>query len=343
MAIYNPTTAWISCILLIHAFNFAESFLNPQFKRAALRYDSKLYNHNQDRSSRDYERRSFLTTAASMIGLVTAFPANAIEKNDSSVTASVPSLTTALMTTGDFDCLLDLPPITPGCVRIYFCRHGQTENNRLNLMQGARVDPEINGNGIEQAQRLGMAISRLTKSSSGRGVVPTLAVHSNLRRARETAQVLTSTASSQSTNIKVYGELPSLGEVDFGNLEGKDVKAGKAAMRSTFARWSIGEIDARTGGEGESGREVLERTVVSLEELAKIATSSSTTSSSILAVSHSTYLRVLLSLAGDTPLAESALGKLQNGSVNVVDVSVEGKKRLVTSKSGLFGGEIVGT
>eukprot|EP00956_Cyclotella_meneghiniana_P001722 scaffold1876_cov58-Cyclotella_meneghiniana.AAC.1 len=67
----------------------------------------------------------------------------------------------------DFGCLLDLPPLTPDCARIYLCRHGQTENNRLHLVQGARVDPPINENGREQAKRLGTAISRLMASDGG--------------------------------------------------------------------------------------------------------------------------------------------------------------------------------
>ena len=58
----------------------------------------------------------------------------------------------------------------------------------------------------------------------------------------------------------------------------------------------------------------------------------------MLAVSHSTYLRILLTLVSDTPLAESALWKINNGSINVVDVNIEGEQRLVSAKSGIFGG-----
>ena len=54
-------------------------------------------------------------------------------------------------------------------------------------------------------------------------------------------------------------------------------------MIKTFASWSFGDIDKRTGSRGESGREVLERAASSLEELAKIASSSTNPSSSILA------------------------------------------------------------
>ena len=83
---------------------------------------------------------------------------------------------------------------------------------------------------------------------------------------------------------------------------------------------------------------VLERAVISLESLGKVAATSSAPQGSMLAVSHSTYLRILLSLVDETPLAESVLWKINNGSVNVVDVNIEGKQRLVTSKSGIFGG-----
>ncbi|KAL7533501.1 hypothetical protein ACHAWF_004525, partial [Thalassiosira exigua] len=281
----------------------------------------------------DCERRSFLRTSAAAIGIAASTPACAVEP----FAQPSPSDSSAL-STGNFDCLLDLPPVTPGCARLYLCRHGQTENNRLRLVQGARVDPPINGNGYEQARRLGLAVSRLSPRT-----IPKLAVHSNLLRSRETAEVLVSTAASQLPTrvdpaLKVYGEMASLGEVDFGSLEGIDVKYFRQAMRNTFASWSLGDIDRRTGGGGESGREVLERAALALDGLSQIAASSS---SPVLAVSHSTYLRILLSLVNDTPLAESVLWKIQNGSVNVVDVHVDGKKRLVTSSSSFFGGELV--
>ena len=281
-----------------------------------------------------YERRSFL---ASMAGLVaTSTPANAI--------SSLESFESPPISTGNFDCLLDLPPVTSGCARLYLCRHGQTENNRLRIVQGARVDPPINRNGHEQAQRLGLAVARLLAASSSSKIeyaVPKYIVHSKLQRARETAEELLRTSSQYTTNngsaLKIYGELPSLGEVDFGSLDGTDEKSFRKARRDVFASWSVGNIDRTTGGGGESGRQILERSVQTLEELRKIATSSSSSSSPLLAVSHSTYLRMLLSLVNDSPLIESALWQIKNGSINIIDVNVEGKRRLVTSNSNIFG------
>lgn len=262
-----------------------------------------------------HERRIFLQTLLVM-GLP---PSNAIEDA---------SYLPPLSANGNFDCLLDLPPITPGCVRLYLCRHGQTEFNRLHKVQGARIDPQLNENGQEQAKRLGMAVSKLITNSD---TFPHYAVHSTLCRARETAEVVTATALSQfkDSPIKVWGELSSLKEVDFGSLEGimDSDNTFRMAMTETYANWSIGNIDSRTGDGGESGREVLQRAVKSLDELAKLAVSS--TSSSILAVSHSTYLRILLSMVANKPLAELALWKIENGSVNIVDVNVEGERQMV--------------
>jgi broad specificity phosphatase PhoE len=110
-------------------------------------------------------------------------------------------------------------------------------------------------------------------------------------------------------------------------------------MMSTFASWAIGDIDNRLAG-GESGRDVLERGVEALKVLSQTAVSLSTNTEapSVLAVSHSTYLRVLLSMVNDSPLSQSAFWKINNGSINVVDVNVKGKTRMINLNSNLFGG-----
>ena len=212
----------------------------------------KQYETGEDCESQkiNIERRAFLESVslAGFAAVTTVQSAQAYEV-DSNRDISA----------GNFDCLLDLPPITPGCVRLYLCRHGQTENNRLRKMQGARVDPEINKNGYEQAERLGMAVGKLIESD--RTYAPISVVHSKLLRAKETSKVLADTANNsvlktkQQSGLQLYGEISSLGEVDFGDLDGKDVNSAKSVMMSTFAAWATGDIDKRAGGEGESGRE----------------------------------------------------------------------------------------
>lgn len=213
----------------------------------------------------------------------------------------------------DFDCLRDLPPVTKDCVRVYLCRHGQTENNRLHLVQGARVDPPLNDTGRQQATRIGRALSRIDSSQA-----PTTIRHSQLERAKETARVAgqsyyeskrtVGTNREERTSNEILlpsKELPSLGEIDFGPVvEGKLSTEVKAKMTKVYASWSLGLIDekgeAENGESGESARDIFLRIESALESLSE-------TSSPILAVSHSTYIRMLLGILLEIPLAEAAL------------------------------------
>lgn len=147
-------------------------------------------------------------------------------------------------------CLLDLPPVPKDCVRIYLCRHGQTENNRLEKVQGARVDPPINFNGLDEAKRLGTALDKLKDKC------PSLIYHSNLRRSWETAKAVARIIQDDDKPISL-NELSSIGEVDFGSVaEGKPLSDARGGMLRTFGSWAAGFVDERGDGGGESGREV---------------------------------------------------------------------------------------
>ena len=270
-----------------------------------------------------------------------------------------------LLTVPNLQCLTDLPPVTPGCVRIYLCRHGQTENNRLRRVQGARVDPSLNQYGSEMAARIGMALSYMPDDA-----LPKVVVHSNLARARETAQIAAMTMSDinvsrkrtnapqpdpavlidiyrmgsidiptgselSRTGIK-FDTLESLGEVDFG-YDGMSVEAVRAGMYATYGSWAMGMIDRRMDGEGESGREVLHRAADALHSLAGIA---KINGGAVLAVSHSAYLRTLLGAVMNVPLAQAANAEQRNGCINVLDVNVEGATVTLGPKSALFGGSL---
>lgn len=274
-------------------------------------------------------------------------------------------------------CLLDLPPVDSDSVRIYLCRHGQTENNRLHLVQGARIDPPLNDTGRSMARRLGAALSFLPD-----GMAPTVAAHSLLRRARETAtladatvgKIRTSTIASRtnlgSSSDVAYAEhlsdliavskpllpdgedgdvdlsasdlplslevIPSLGEVDFGaTIEGRPSAEVRAGMYATYGAWSAGNIDQVMDGEGESGRQVLYRAASALTALADVASKSG---GSVVAVSHSTYLRMLLSTVLNIPLAQGAMMEQKNGCINVLDVNLKRPLKELGPKSELLGG-----
>lgn len=146
----------------------------------------------------------------------------------------------------DLNCLIDLPPVAEDHVRIYLCRHGQTENNRLRKVQGARVDPPININGNRQATNLGKALSKAIPR-------PKVFFSSNLQRARMTAQIASSEVDA-SISVQPLG---TLAEVDFGPVaEGMPLGLAKAGMEATYAEWAIGNIDYRPTKGGDSARDV---------------------------------------------------------------------------------------
>jgi len=228
------------------------------------------------------------------------------------------------------ECLLDLPPVTPDCARIYLCRHGQTENNRLQLVNGAReIDPALNANGRIMARRIGMALSHLPESS----VLPTTAVHSLLLRSKETASLLACEAQRR-IPMRLM-PLESLRRVYFGPyVKGKNLTRVRAEIAKTYAMWASGDIEVRLYG-GESGREVIQRVARTLLSLADIGGQNG---KSIVAVSHSTYLRVLLAVVADMSLAQAPYIQQETGCINVLDVNIKGATRaLVRSECNLMG------
>lgn len=225
----------------------------------------------------------------------------------------------------NFDCLTDLPALNPDNVRLYLCRHGQTENNRLRKVQGARIDPPINYNGIVQAKNLGKSLARANPK-------PHTFFCSDLTRAKNTAELASSEIDSR---IKPK-ELDLLREVDFGPVaEGQPIALAKAGMQATYAAWAIGNIDYRPSGGGETGRQVLERAAESLKFLAKEAEASGDT---VAAVTHSTFLRILIGMVLNEPLVESASRKIENCSVTVIDIPKSMKTVPLESNPRLLGG-----
>lgn len=151
----------------------------------------------------------------------------------------------------DLDCLKDLPPIEDGYIRLYLCRHGQTENNRLRIVQGARVDPPVNINGEAQATNLGLALGRADPK-------PELFFSSSLLRAKMTAEIAANANLPASSIGRVKPkQLPSLAEIDFGPVaDGQPISAVQDKMMKAYTEWAMGNVDFRPEGGGDNGREV---------------------------------------------------------------------------------------
>lgn len=265
----------------------------------------------------------------------------------------------------DLECLKDLPPIADGYVRLYLCRHGQTENNRLRIVQGARVDPPVNINGEAQATNLGLALGRADPK-------PELFFSSSLLRAKMTAEIAANANNLTKDRIKPK-ELSSLSEIDFGPVaDGQPISAVQEKMTKAYTQWALGDVDFRPEGGGDNGREVrqlslsivdmfyilvllvnvcyhslqmfvslhflkvLIRVCEALEVLVNEANAAEVPC--VAAVTHSAYLRVLVGVVLNEPLIKSSVRKIRNGSVTVVDVPRDLNSRMIGSKPKLLGG-----
>lgn len=237
--------------------------------------------------------------------------------------------------TVELDCLKDLPPISKDSIRIYLCRHGQTENNRLRIVQGSRVDPPVNINGKAQATNLGLALARADPK-------PELFFSSSLLRAKMTANIAANAnndplEATSSSNRLIARQLPVLSEIDFGAFaDGQPISAVQEKMTKTYTRWSMGDVDYRPEGGGDSGRKVLIRAVKAIETLVDEAKAADM--SCVAAVSHSAYLRVMVGMVLNEPLLQSSIRKIRNGSVTVIDVPKNLSSTMIGPKPNLLGG-----
>lgn len=290
--------------------------------------DSKYVDETVDDFRKSMDRRKMMNASLTGLGCIASVPAISVASDKPAV----------LENFGEYNlnCLLDLPPLAPNNVRLYLCRHGQTENNRLHMVQGARVDPSLNLTGKQMSLRVGGAFSMLEAN-----LRPNFVAHSLLSRARETAQGAASVINDSFRNTGREVELStlsSLGEVDFGPFaEGKPTVEVKSLMTKVYGAWAVGEIDTKPELGGESGREVLVRAADSLTALVDQAAKAK--SGSLVAISHSTYLRMLLGLCMDISLLEAATLETKNGCINVIDVDMQKPMTKIGRNSPVFGGK----
>ena len=191
-----------------------------------------------------------------------------------------------------------------GKVRLYICRHGETEFNRLGLAQGRRIDAPLNPTGDKQAARLAHFLAKKLNTQTRRPVV----YSSTLLRARQTADAVSEVASGQRIM------LPDLDEIDFGDLEGGRGPKEKL-VGETLKAWALGDLSARVGNTGESGAEVIDRINAALEQISRCD------ADAVCVVTHSSYLRVALSVATGLPLVLTLGLDQRNCCVNVLELS----------------------
>jgi broad specificity phosphatase PhoE len=165
---------------------------------------------------------------------------------------------------------------------IYLIRHGETEYNRLGIVQGSGVDSSLNDVGIAQADAFFQTYQ----------YVPFDKVYtSSLRRTVETAQPF--------INLEIpHQQLSGLNEISWGEKEGK-VPNYKEDTEYTdlIEAWESGNLSASAPG-GESPEQVAKRQREALDVIL-----SNDEEELILIVMHGRAMRILLAQLTKQPLS----------------------------------------
>ncbi|KAJ0401243.1 hypothetical protein P43SY_010967 [Pythium insidiosum] len=193
-----------------------------------------------------------------------------------------------------------LPPVGERCTRLYLCRHGQTEYNRLCKYQGRGVDTVLNGMGLLQATCLAHAMRH----------VPLRAIYSSsLRRAFETATLVAKF--HPKVELQHFSDLE---EMSFGVMEGQDHVLFEDVVDSVHAQWDGGDFGVRFPS-GECPLDVVSRGVSRINALVQAAQGQD----HVLIVAHGRFNKVVLAQMLDGHLNNMHELHQDNTCVNVVD------------------------
>ena len=214
-----------------------------------------------------------------------------------------------------FASLQTLPPLEPGHSRLFLCRHGETVNNQLRLLQGSGTDTPLSAAGQRQAAALAQSLSALQLDA---------VMSSDLCRAVQTADFI---ADEQRNPALERVALTGLREQAFGTLEGLPIADCRAEFDELNAAWRAGRTYEPVGG-GESPDDVLARAQGVLWGDGLLG--SRAPGRQVAVVAHSTINKVVLSHALGKGLPR--LGEVRQVlcCVNVLDYAVaDGKVSVV--------------
>ncbi|MEM9846567.1 MAG: histidine phosphatase family protein [Bacteroidota bacterium] len=167
-------------------------------------------------------------------------------------------------------------------MNIYIIRHGETEYNRLGIVQGSGVDTSLNETGKSQAQ----AFYEYYKDVPFEVVLTSL-----LKRTHETIAPFIADGLA-------WEKFPEINEMSWGIHEGKErTEAMKSQYRMVTSEWAKGNFDAGLEG-GESINDVAKRCLAFKVHL------SQRKEQHVLICAHGRLIRCLMCVLLDLPLAQ---------------------------------------
>ncbi len=185
---------------------------------------------------------------------------------------------------------------------LYIIRHGETELNKLGIVQGRGMDTNLNNKGREQAE----AFYRAYKH------IPFDKIYtSTLKRTHQTVQKFID------SNIP-WTQYPGLDELGWGIHEGKENNEQiRSELQLITHQWRAGELHQKFEM-GESPLDVKKRQLTVLEKLIE-----ENDDENILICMHGRALRLFLCLLTNRPLSE--MDTFPHSNTTLYKVEYDGK------------------
>ncbi len=166
---------------------------------------------------------------------------------------------------------------------LYIIRHGETELNRLGIVQGRGVDASLNETGIAQAEAFFQKYNQVKFDK---------VYTSSLVRTHQTVKGFLDLGLP-------WEQLDGLDELAWGEWEGKvNTPESRLAFRAIVKEWQLGNYNAKFVG-GESPNEVGVRLAKAMEHI-----KNQTTEECVLICMHGRALRLLLCLLLNKPYTD---------------------------------------